>query len=113
MNTSTAIHVSTINATVLILTGRSNSRRWYNSYIVILRGARYWYLVNDGVDKETRPVHLKGENNEDFTKQLEKYDERNNAAHASLLAGVSEDLQDIVSACVLNSESARVAMRLL
>lgn len=49
---------------------------------------------------------------EDFKRRLENYDEWNDAAHAALLAGVSEELQEIVSSCVLKPESARVSMRL-
>lgn len=58
-------------------------------------------MVNDGFDKGTRPTHVKGESMENLNKRLEKYDKRNDAAHATLLAGISEDLHDFFSACVL------------
>ena len=113
MSTTTPIAIGNLRTNAPVLTGINNFRRWYQSWIVILRGARYWTVVSDGEDKEVRPVKQEGELDSVFKQRLENYDERNDSAHAALLAGVSEDLQMIVSSCVLKPESARLAMRLL
>ena len=81
--------------------------------VIILRGAKCWTVVSDGDDKEQRPVKETNESDDAFKSRLSMYDERNDAAHAALLSGVSEDLQEIVSSCVFKPESARVAMSLL
>lgn len=114
MSSSTIpITVGSLKANLPILTGQANFRRWYNSWFIVLRGAEYWQVVSDGKDKETRPVVDDKGQSEKVLEQQKNYDRRNNATHAALLAGVSEELQDIVSSCATEDESARVAMRLL
>ncbi|KAI0991728.1 hypothetical protein K3495_g16459, partial [Podosphaera aphanis] len=116
-STTTPICIGNVRANLPILTGQSNYRRWYNAWFVVLRGAKYWSVVNDGPGKECRPSALKNKENdekeEDLLRRIEEYDERNDIAHAALLSGVSEELQEIVGGCALEPESARVAMRRL
>ena len=56
MSTTTPIAIGNLRTNAPVLTGINNFRRWYQSWIVILRGARYWTVVSDGEDKEVRPV---------------------------------------------------------
>ncbi|KAI0994768.1 hypothetical protein K3495_g13414 [Podosphaera aphanis] len=93
-------YIGNFRANLPILVGQSNYRRWYNAC--------------DGEDKESRPFsRIKDETEEDFKKRQVAYDERNDAAHAALLSGVSEELQELVGSCAMEHESARVAMRKL
>ena len=109
---STSISINDIKAGLPILTGQSNFRRWYNTWYVSLRGADLWSVVDDGDKKETRPSVIKS-SSDSLEALQKKYDKRNDAAHALLVSGVNEDLQDLVSSVADEFESARVAMRLL
>ena len=113
MSSTSQITIGTLKTNAPVLTGISNFRRWYNSWVIIFRGAKCWTVVSDGDDKEKRPVKETNESDDAFKSRLSMYDERNDAAHAALLSGVSEDLQEIVSSCVFKPESARVVMSLL
>ena len=113
MSTTCSVTVGAQKANLPILVGQSNFRRWYKAWFIALRGAKYWPVVSDGKDKDLRPVQRKDEKYEDYLQRLENYDDRNNAAHAALLAGVSDELQEIVCSCGDQPESARVAMRIL
>ncbi|KAI1000253.1 hypothetical protein K3495_g7950 [Podosphaera aphanis] len=113
MSSTTTISVGNVKANLPILTGQANFRRWYNTWFVVLRGAEYWPVISDAQDKETRPVTGPNEKTADFLMRQKSYDTRNDAAHAALLAGLSEDLQGLVSSCAMEEESARVAMRLI
>ncbi|KAI0998763.1 hypothetical protein K3495_g9431 [Podosphaera aphanis] len=113
MSTNTTVNIGNQKATLPILIGQSNFRRWYKSWHIALRGAKLWSVVNDGDNKESLPVKLENETNEAFKQRLDNYNDRNDVAHSALLGGVSEDLQELVCSCDEEPESARVAMRLL
>lgn len=107
------IVIGSHKATLPILVGQSNFRTWYKSWHIASRGAKCWKVVSEGSDKETRPIQGKDESYDDYIIRLEKYDDKNDAAHSALLNGVDTKLQELVCACDDEAESARVAMRLL
>lgn len=109
----TTVSINDIKSGLPTLHGPSNFRRWYNTWYVSLHGARLWSVVNDGDKKESRPSKVKRESTESIEALQMSYDKRNDAAHALLVSGVSEELQDLVSSVADEQESARVAMRLL
>jgi hypothetical protein len=98
---TTEITVRTLKATLPILDGQANYRRWSNTWFVVLRGADYWPVISDDDDEKELPPTDKTEK--------KKYIRRNDAAHAAILAGVSPELQDLVSSHTRELESARVA----
>jgi hypothetical protein len=102
---TTEITVGTLKATLLILDGQANYRRWSNTWFVVLRGADYWPVISNEVDEKELPPTDKTEK--------KKYIRRYDAAHGAILAGVSPKLQDLVSSCAHESESARVAWKIL
>ncbi|KHJ34650.1 hypothetical protein EV44_g2441 [Erysiphe necator] len=55
----------------------------------------------------------KDETNDEYNMRLERYNDRNDAAHSAILNGVSDDLQELACSFDEELESARVAMRLL
>jgi hypothetical protein len=102
---TTEITVGSLKATLLILDGQANYRRWSNTWFVVLRGADYWPVISgDDDEKEYPPT--------DETEKR-KYTRRNDAAHATILGGVSPERQDLVSSCAREAESARVAWKIL
>jgi hypothetical protein len=108
------ITIGSLRANLPVLEGQANYRRWANSWFVVLRGAKYWSVITDGERKEVRPIETRdGKSSTSVLDSIEEYDERNDAAHAAVLAGVSPELQDIVASCALELESARVAWNLL
>jgi hypothetical protein len=108
------ITIGSLRANLPVLEGRANYRRWANSWFVVLRGAKYWSVITDGERKEVRPIESRdGKSSTSVLDSIEEYDERNDAAHAAILAGVSPELQDIIASCALELESARVAWNLL
>lgn len=113
MSTNAVVILGNQKANLPILVGQSNFRRWYKAWHIALRGAKLWTVISDGDDKETRPVKRKEESREEYDIRLERYNDRNDAAHSALLNGVSDDLQELVCSCDEEPESARVAMRLL
>lgn len=109
---SNTISIRDIKSGLPTLTGPSNFRRWYNTWYVSLRGAGLWSVVDDGDKKESHPS-VKADSTDDLEARRRDYDKRNDAAHALIVSGVCEDLQDLVSSVADETESARVAMRLL
>ncbi|KAI0993000.1 hypothetical protein K3495_g15184, partial [Podosphaera aphanis] len=113
MSANATVTIGNLKATLPILVGQSNFRRWYKSWHIALRGAKLWSVVTDGDKKESPPVKGEKDDDESFLARLESYNDRNDAAHSALLVGVSEELQELVCSCDEEPESARVAMRLL
>ena len=109
---SNTISIRDIKSGLPTLTGPSNFRRWYNTWYVSLRGAGLWSVVDDGDKKESHPS-VKADSTDDLEARRRDYDKRNDTAHALIVSGVCEDLQDLVSSVADETESARVAMRLL
>lgn len=113
MASSATITVGSTKATLPILQGQENFRRWYKAWHIVLRGAKLWSVISDSDGKETRPIKGEDETDDDYLIRLEKYNDKNDAAHSALLSGVTDDLQELVCSCDEEPESARVAMRLL
>ncbi|KAI0994197.1 hypothetical protein K3495_g13985, partial [Podosphaera aphanis] len=109
----TTVSFKDIRSGLPTLMGQSNFRRWYNTWYVSLRGANLWSVVCDGDKKESRPCTIEGKDIANLDALQQNYDKRNDAAHALLVSGVCEELQDLVSSVADELESARVAMRLL
>ena len=109
----TSVTINDIKVSLPTLLGASNFHRWYNTWHVSLRGAGLWSVVDDGDKKESRPLKVKHQSMETTETLQTNYDKRNDAAHALIISGVSEELQDLVASVVDEQESARVAMRLL
>ncbi|POS88117.1 hypothetical protein EPUL_001091 [Erysiphe pulchra] len=70
-------------------------------------------VLTDGPERKTRPVQRKDESYDDYLVRLELFDDKNDAAHSTLLNGVDQDFQELVCSCGEEPESARVAIRLL
>jgi hypothetical protein len=102
---TTEITIGSLKATLPILDGQANYRWWSNTWFVALRDADYWPVISGEDDEKEYPPTDEAEKR--------KYTRRNDAAHAAILVGVSPELQDLVSSCAHEAESARVAWKFL
>lgn len=111
------ISVGFLEANLPILSLQSQYRTWAQIWQVILMGCDYWSVITDLDEKVTRPSNLDTGCTEKLkiirSIEQKEYDQKNNAALAAILAGVSTDLQYIVAGYVGQPESARLAWQAL
>lgn len=85
MSTNATVTIGNQRATLPILVGQSNFRRWYKAWHVALRGAKLWSVICEGENKESLPVKGENEEMDKYKLRLENYDDRNDAANSASL----------------------------
>ena len=72
MASSATISVGSTKATLPILQGQENFRRWYEAWHIVFRGAKLWLVISGSDGKETRPIQWKDEKYDDYLIRLRK-----------------------------------------